>query len=213
MPGVVKISKRSNITDLSDDSVSFVSAFLEMDINPYEKIFDQLPDLFTQDKSLALTVDRVRQIRQELDSALIKYEKCIALKLVEEVKPTAENLIMLIAELPELSSNNSTDPLIDIFFRNKEKTLSLQDYEVIEAISLAIFKQPVEDWNYDKSTDLIESVKKFLSKETTAKDEKFNETIASFDDFSDIEEDPLEINLLNILKGDLDSFGDARYLF
>ncbi len=189
LPGLVKASnEKSNILKLNEISINFVSSFLKMDINPYEKIFDQLPCINTKKKmSYAETVEIVRKIKNELDNVLIKFENSILEKILNVGCFSYASFVSLLIEKEEFAHIGNV---------SKE--------ELIDMLSVKLLHLHIRDWNYDRTEDLIDSVSDLLS--------SFDDSFVTADSFTPLSEDvesPFEESLMNMLRDNLDSFGDA----
>ena len=76
--------------------------------------------------------------------------------------------------------------------------------ELIDMLSVKLLHLHIRDWNYDRTEDLIDSVSDLLS--------SFDDSFVTADSFTPLSEDvesPFEESLMNMLRDNLDSFGDA----
>ena len=210
LPGVVKASnKKKNIVGLDDLAINFLSYFLKMDINSYEKIFEQIPRISGKLLSYSESIIIVRNIKESLDSALTKFKHKICNQLLNEFNCGQEDMNSFISRYSQLSTNGSSNELLNVL--NVEvSNLPCDENLVLDKFSVACLKQHIRDWNYDKSNDLISAVKDCLANENSDKKIKVDRELISFPDFDGLEdENPLESSLMNMIKDSIESFGDS----
>ena len=166
LPQIIRVcTKRNNYLSLDSGLIEYKSLFMTFDVNPYESIFVKPLEIFKA-KNYNKAFNSIKNIVENKDVLLFDYYKKIILS-IKEIFGIDEQSSLKTGFKDFIDSNlkQNEKPVLE----EKDKRIfnlitlefSYDDTEGVDRLAKIITSQHVEDWDNDKLSSLVESLKKF----------------------------------------------------
>ncbi len=163
-PIIIKSSKAENVLHLSDISLDFKEKFLKHDLNTFELLLIQLPQL------LNTSIDNVPKVIKDI---LREYEKELKKLYHEMITATIKSFGLDAKSIKSTYDlwKGQHPEIKNIIFEPQEKMLykafesiKFNNEDAMNILSYAIFNCTLNDWNSKKKSDYISILNKFVQR-------------------------------------------------
>lgn len=214
LPSIVRYCKSSDdYLSIPPEVLDYRDQFMNFDLNPYECVYTKALRYFRTDSFSTIETSLTLFIRTWRDS--IRDYKDMMVNVLKPVFSINEetSLRMGINDAIDVVVGNESVILSDDDMRIYEalSKLSYEDFEAIDQLSLAAFRTHIEDWNFDRSNELIKRLALFLDTVRSAK--KVDASSTTLHDIintsNDVETTPMGELMKNSLESVFDEFGES----
>ena len=225
LPQVTKnISRRSVI--ISEDSMlteirKFKKLIVQLTLNPYEMLFNQMPSIFSQDSNLEQTVCNIEKMKLCLDNY---YDNLIAytVDLTKKIFDSSDILHHMLKEWYENQSLKAKNGLahgnIAAFMEYIKELKEFSDYEVMQKLGYIVTNMHIDSWN-EESIEKYKNLLVELKNEIESMQDEVNSDANNLTFmgstgklieryYEPIKDDSVTRTLRNVLEGDLEDFAD-----
>ncbi len=225
LPQVTKnISRKSVI--ISEDSMlteirKFKKLIIQLTLNPYEMLFNQMPSIFSEDGNLEQTVQNIEKMKFCLDSY---YDNLIAytVDLTKKIFDSNDSLHHMLKEWYENQSLKAKNGLahgnVAAFMEYIKELKEFSDYEVMQKLGYIVTNMHIDSWN-EESIEKYKGLLVDLKNEIEGMQDEVNsdannlifmgstgKLIERY--YEPIKDDSVTRTLRNVLEGDLEDFAD-----
>ena len=204
---------KDNYLHLNEDFIYFKDVFLSFDLNPFDSLFN-LP-LKRKSEYTYKDIENLFSYYVKNQDSLLNYYKDHIVSSVKELFEIELNTSIRsgLSDYLKTVIKNDLIPILDE--KNKEifnfikVDLSYDDYECIEKLCKICTGQFIEDWDYDRSRQVIEILAKFKESLFVATKIDGHKEILNLSEYSNTNISGMASLLKNNLESVLEEFSDS----
>ena len=214
LPQIIRVcTENNNFLSLESDFLKLKSIFLNFDINPYDSLF-VLPMKIKEINSYDALYDCFKYYKNNSDFLISLYKN----QILDEIKTLfnidkTSSLKSGFSEYLNSIINKDCFPVLE----SKEKSIynlisldfSYDDYEGLEKISKICTGQYIEDWDLDRSAQIIEELTLFRNKLLSSDKIQVKNNTLNIETYSNRAISGMASLLKNNIESVLDEFSDS----
>lgn len=209
LPQVIRLSNdNNNFLNLDTKFIKYKSIFLTYNINPYETIFETPKKIFDSNDYNIIFCE-IEKIKTNVKKLIIPFKNHLVVELKNIFNFSESSSLK--SEFDDFISHNiksGTKPILESTQKEILNTITINltydDLDCIDKLSKACVGQYIEDWNSNKTKELLEQLKLFKEAIENSHDAQYIQN-----DLTNLISNNINLsNMANLLKNNVESILD-----